>query len=31
MQLEHLTIRRMSYGPNEGKMEGTISFKNPTG
>lgn len=31
MQLERLSMQRKSYGPNEGKLEGTISFKNPDG
>jgi len=31
MQLERLTMQRKYYGPNDGKLEGTISFKNPDG
>jgi len=31
MQLERLSMQRKCYGPNEGKLEGTISFKNPDG
>lgn len=31
MQLESLSIQRRIYGPNEGKLEGEITFKNPRG
>lgn len=31
MQLERLDIQLKSWGPNEGKLEGEITFKNPTG
>ncbi|MHB8744635.1 MAG: hypothetical protein ACYC9L_16150 [Sulfuricaulis sp.] len=31
MILESLNMQRQLWGPNEGKMEGKISFKNPDG
>ncbi len=31
MELESLSMRRMTYGVNEGKLDGEIMFKNPKG